>query len=172
MNLFFKSIGLYDRSILNIEIDKSVLAEKLKKITYTTNLNFSLISDSTIPTRFEYRGQISNTHFMIRRRKRIFDINIINAIINGTFSEEIGNTSITLEITPSLYHTLPFIVTIIFCFLFVFTFINEKHIEIIWPLTIAVITNVGYYFALKNNIKRNKYDFERELNFIVQKNNY
>lgn len=174
MNSFFKNIGLYDRSSLTIEINTNEFVERLKKITYKTNLNFiSLISDSTIPTRFEYRGQVSANKFIIRRRKHFFDVTIINSVLNGILSEENKNTSITLEIMPSKYHVIPFILMTVLFLLITFTFIREKKTEeILWPLIIPLIINISYYFTLKRSIKRNKYDFERELNYIIQKENH
>jgi predicted nucleotidyltransferase len=71
MNSFFKSIGLYDSLSLKISIQKEELIHRLSKITYETNSTFiSLIKDSTIPTRFEYRGMIDADRFILKRRRR------------------------------------------------------------------------------------------------------
>jgi hypothetical protein len=41
----------------------------------------------------------------------------------------------------------------------------------VFLLLIPLIINTAHYFILKRNVQKCKYDFERELNFIIQNNN-
>jgi len=170
MDSFFKNIGLYDHLSFNIEMNKSEFVESLKKMTYETNTSFiSLIPDHGIPTRFEYRGLINADNFIIKRRKHLFDINIYRSIIRGNILEEKNKTVIKIEFTPFIY---PFIASIIGILLFLFIASQEiQNSENYFLIVIPILIIIGQYFILKTNIKRCKYDFERELNFIVQKNN-
>jgi hypothetical protein len=169
MDSFFKNIGLYDHLNFNIEMNKSEFVESFKKITYETNTSFiSLIPDHGIPTRYEYRGLISADNFIIKRRKHLFDINIYRSIIKGNIVEEKNKTVIKIEFTPFIY---PLIASIIGIFLFLFIASQEiQNNENYFLFVITILITIIQYFILKRNIKRDKYDFERELNFIVQKN--
>lgn len=169
MNLFFKNVGLYDHLTFNIDMDKSEFVKSLKKITYETNTSFiSLIPDHGIPTRFEYRGLINVDNFIIKRRKHLFGINIYRSIIKGNIVEEKNKTVIKIEFTPFIYPFIAFIIAILL-FLFITSQeiqYNENYSLIVIPIFVTIIQ----HFILKTNIKKCKYDFERELNFIVQKN--
>lgn len=170
MNSFFKSIGLFDHLTFNIEMDQSEFIESLKKITYETNTSFiSLIPDHGIPTRFEYRGLVNTDNFIIKRRKHFFDINLYRSVIKGNILEEKSKTVIKIEFTPFIY---PFIATILGIFLFLFIASLEiRNNENYFLIAIPILIAITQYFILKRNIKSDKYDFERELNFIASKNN-
>lgn len=169
MNSFYKSIGLFDSSNFSIEMEKSEFVDSLKKITYKTNTSFiSLIPDNGIPTRFEYRGIVNNDDFTIKRRLHFFDFKIPNCIIKGNISEENDKTLVKIEFMPLIFHFLSFIFVSLFALIIVIQISkSEKNYFI---LAIPFIITIIQYFSLKRNIQRNKYDFERELNFIAQKN--
>lgn len=170
MDSFFKNIGLYDHLNFNIEMDKSEFVESLKKITYETNTSFiSLIPDHAIPTRFEYRGLVSEDKFAIKRRRHFFDYNIFPSIIKGFISEKNNTTLIKIEFTPFLIRLLPLVlVPLLFLFIAIFEIRNNENYFII---AVPIIITVSQYFIFKRNIRRDKYDFERELNFIASKYN-
>lgn len=172
MNSFYKKIGLFDRLNLEVEENKSELIEKLKKITYKANINhISLVFDTAIPTRFEYRGEISNNSFLIRRRNRFFDSNVLTPCIKGQFSEENNKTLISIEFFPSKFHILGLFLLLFFLICILILIIDNnpnKSGEMIF-IIIPLVIYISHYFALKTSIKKSKYDFERELNFIAQK---
>jgi len=170
MNSFYKNIGLYGHLNFNIEMDKSEFIESLKKITYETNTSFiSLIPDHGIPTRFEYRGLINADNFILKRRRHLFDMNFYYSIIKGTVLQEKNDTVIKVEFTPFIY---PLIASMLGIFLFLFIAVQEfQNNENHFLPAIPILITITQYFILKANIKKCKYDFERELNFIVQKNN-
>ncbi|MGE8514943.1 MAG: hypothetical protein ACN6N7_19715, partial [Chryseobacterium culicis] len=95
MNSFFKSIGLYNSLIIDLQINSAELVQRLWKVTYKTNTTFiSLEKDSSIPTRFEYRGMIDANSFTIKRRARLFDMNRSNPLFQGTISDKNGQSSV------------------------------------------------------------------------------
>ncbi|CAD7798084.1 hypothetical protein CHRY9390_00278 [Chryseobacterium aquaeductus] len=170
MNSFYKNIGLYEYQTFEIEMNKSEFLEHLKKITYKTNSSFiSFIPDHGIPTRFEYRGFVTKDNFIIKRRKRFFDYNIFPSIIKGVISEKNNVTLIKIEFTPFSIHLLPLVLApLLFLLIAIFEIRNEENY---FMIAVPIILAVSQYFILKKNIKRDKYDFERELNFIVRKSN-
>ncbi|KQT21603.1 hypothetical protein ASG22_15720 [Chryseobacterium sp. Leaf405] len=170
MNSFYKNIGLYDSLNFDIDMSKSEFEESLKKITYKTNTTFiSLIPDNGIPTRFEYLGIINKDDFTIKRRRHFFDFNILHSIIKGNISEENNKTSIIIEFTPLISHFLALVFIPVISLFITIQIMQESTNYFVIALP-AILTMVQY-FGLKRSIKRDKYDFERELNFIAQKNN-
>ncbi|MDW9380487.1 hypothetical protein [Chryseobacterium sp. JV558] len=169
MNLFFKNIGLYDSSRVEVNISKPELIQRLLKITYKTNTSFiSLEKDSTIPTRFEYRGMIEENSFTIKRRRRLFDINNNSPVFHGTISDENGKSSVSLEFSPSGFQIVNLILVFCFCLLAIFVNIGGDRQSFMF-LAVASIIAVSQYFILKRAISRGKYEFERELIYIAQK---
>lgn len=171
MNSFYKSIGLYEHLSFNMNINKSEFIESLRKITYKTNTSFiSLVPDNGIPTRFEYRGIVTQSTFTIKRRARFFDSNISASIIKGQFLEKNDKMEIFIELFPLKFHILMLLLLSI-SFLIIAFYLEKENNEFIFLLIIPVIINIAHYFTLKRSIQRSKYDFERELYFISQKNN-
>lgn len=170
MNSFYETIGLYDHLSLNIEMDKYDFFEGLKKITYKTNTTFiTLIPDYGIPTRFEYRGNVNANDFIIKRRRHFFDYNILHCMIKGSISQENDTTHIDEECIPFIFHSLSFILALFF-FLFI-SVIETANYNNYFIIALPFAIEISQYFILKRNIKRDKYDFEREVYFILQKNN-
>ncbi len=169
MDSFYKIIGLYDHLSFNIEMEKSDFSESLKKITYKTNTAFiTLIPDYGIPTRFEYRGTVNKSDFILKRRSHFFDYNIFHCIIKGNISEKDNTTYIQMEFTPFIFHFVTAILALLlFLIISAAEIVNNNNYFIIAFPCIIVISK---YFILKRNIKRDKYDFEREVNFMLQKN--
>ncbi|NIF04460.1 hypothetical protein F3J23_03305 [Chryseobacterium sp. Tr-659] len=168
MNSFYKKIGLCDSSRIEVNISSAELIQKLQKITYKTNKTFiSLERDTAIPTRFEYRGMIEESRFTIKRRMRLFDVNMNNPVFDGYISDENGQSSVSVEIHPSGIQIFSWIIILCFCFLAIFINIEEQ--QDIMFLVIASVIAVTQYFVLKRGISRGKYEFERELIYISQK---
>lgn len=172
MNSFYKSIGLYEHLSFNMDMNKSEFIESLRKIIYKTNTNFiSLVPDNGIPTRFEYRGIVTPNNFTIRRRMRFFDSNISASIIKGQFLEKNNKIEIFIEFSPLRFHILILFMVLVFFLVSVLNLDGKENSEFILPLIIPIIIITTHYFTVKRNIQRSKYDFERELYFISQKNN-
>ncbi len=167
---FYKSIGLYESLALIIEMNPSDFTESLRKITYKTNPTFlSLVPDNGIPTRFEYRGMVNQDDFTIKRRLHFFDFHVVHVLIKGKIAEENNETLVTVVFIPFFHHLLALLFVFLTGTLISVDLIkeNSNFIFAVLPLTITMIL----YFKLKRSLKKDKYDFERELYFISRKNN-
>lgn len=169
MNSFLKNIGLHDTLNIELNINRIELIEKLWKITYKTNTSFiSLERDTAIPTRFEYRGMIDNNGFILKKRIRLFDINLNNPVFRGKIYDQNDKTFASIEIVPSIFQI--FSSVIILCFLLIAIYATLLATEKdFYFLAFTIIITIMQYFTLKRGIWRGKYDFERELIYIVQK---
>ncbi|MEF9479491.1 hypothetical protein OWR28_18710 [Chryseobacterium sp. 1B4] len=169
MNSFFKSIGLYSSLTVDLNINSTELIQRLMKVTYKTDTTFiSLEKDTTIPTRFEYRGMIDGNSFTIKRRARLFDMNRSNPVFHGTISDKNGKSSVVIEFFPSGFQIFNWIVILCFCFGLLFSNIQGSRQDHMFTL-VALIIGITQYFILKRGISRGKYEFERELIYIAQK---
>ena len=169
MNSFFKSIGLYNSLTIDLNINSAELTKRLMKVTYKTNTAFiSLEKDTTIPTRFEYRGMIDANSFTIKRRGRLFDMNRSNPVLRGTISDKNGTSSVSVEFFPSGFQILNWIFILCFCFVITFANITGDKQDVMLVVIASVIA-ITQYFILKRGISRGKYEFERELIYIAQK---
>lgn len=168
MNSFFKNIGLYDSLSLKISIHKEELIHRLSKITYETNSTFiSLIRDSTIPTRFEYRGIIRENNFILKRRRRFFDINMNYPLMKGKLSDDHDETTVFIEFIPSFFQIFTLVLLVFFSLLLIINIENKDLNFLI--IVIPAIIIISQYFVLKREIRKGRYDFERELTYIAQK---
>jgi len=170
MNSFFKSIELYDELSFETTMNKAEFIKDLEKIIYKSNFNIFETSEYSIPNRYEYKGYVNKNEFLIMRRRYLFDSHTPNPYIKGIINEENGKTLIKMEFTPIKYFFVSFIFLIVFLIIF-FNIIFPGRCDMSFIVIIPLIGSVNHYFALKRNITKGKYDFERELNFIVQKNN-
>ncbi|MGN7705738.1 hypothetical protein KYG33_09035 [Chryseobacterium sp. D764] len=169
MNSFFKSIGLYNTITIDLNINSAELIQRLWKVTYKTNTTFiSLEKDSSIPTRFEYRGMIAANTFTIKRRARLFDMNRNNPVFHGTISDKNGQSSVSVEFFPSGFQIFNWVMILCFCFVAAFVNIQGDQKDLMFA-GVALVIAVAQYFILKRGISRGKYEFERELIYIAQK---
>ncbi|WP_238584551.1 hypothetical protein [Chryseobacterium sp. Leaf180] len=149
---------------------KADLAEILNKKIYPSTFSIFDNAEYSIPTRYEYSGYADQNGFLVRRRSYYFDSKIPNPNIKGTFYENNGKTVIKIEFTPTKYFIIGFVlIPIPFIFFIASVFVSSPEMSFI--LLIPLIIVISHYFAMKRNIKRGKYDFERELNFTFVKNN-
>jgi len=167
---FYKNIGLYESVFFNLEMNKADFVEYLNKITYKTNTTFiSFVPDYGIPTRFEYRGNVNTDNFTIKRRLHLFDFNIFHSIIKAHITDNNNTIEIKMEFAPFILHFLTLIFGSLFSLFIVFQIIKNENNYLI--ITIPIIMVIIQYFVLKRSLKRDKYDFIRELNLISTKNN-
>lgn len=168
MNSFFKSIGLYNSLIIDLHINSAELVQRLMKVTYKTNTTFiSLEKDTTIPTRFEYRGKIEANSFTIKRRARLFDMNRSNPVFHGTISDRNGNSSVVIDFFPSWFQIFNWIFILCFCLIAILVNIRDDQ-QNFMVTAFAFVIACSQYFILKRGISRGKYEFERELIYIAQ----
>lgn len=169
MNSFLKNIGLYGSTKVKINIGTSELIQKLAQITYKTNTSFiSLEKDSTIPKRFEYRGIIKESSFIIKRRRHLFDFNMNNPVLHGIVSGENDQTSVSIELFPSLFQIFNCIVILCFFLTAIVVNIQNDQKDFMFLIVVSIMV-VIQYFVLKRAISKGKYDFERELIYLAQK---
>ncbi|MFZ4929827.1 hypothetical protein [Chryseobacterium sp. Mn2064] len=169
MNSFFKSIGLYKKLNIELNIDIHELRQRLLKITYKTNKTFiSFEKDAAIPSRFEYRGMVEDNSFTIKRRSRIFDMNRSNPVFHGTISDKSGKSLVAVEFFPSGLQIFNWVAILCFCSVIAFASLQDNKDNIIVAIVASAVA-VSQYFILKRGISRGRYEFERELIYIAQK---
>lgn len=169
MNPLLKTIGLYDKSNLEINTQRSELVQNLWKITYGTNTSFiSLVKDSTIPTRFEYRGIIDENSFTIKKRRHFLDLNIYYPVIKGSMFDKNNITKASVEYIPSFLQMFTFILLLCFFLLAITVNIKNGGQDLAF-LAVSSLMTGAQYFNVRRGIIREKQDFEKEMKDITQK---
>lgn len=169
MNSFCQSIGLYTHKNIEIDINTAEVIERLRKITYPTHTTFiSLISDPAIPTRFKYRGVVYEKNFTIKKRRRFFDINLNYPVIKGSLYDQNNRTTVSTACIPSFFQIVTLVLLLGF-FLVAVTVNIKNGVQDFSFIAVSALMLGTQYFVLKREIIKGNYDFERELDHMVQK---
>lgn len=171
MNSFYKSIGLFEELTFVTESNKTEFVLDLEKLIYKSNFGIFEVSEYSIPNRYEYRGIVNDHDFIIRRRKRFFENTIPNPKIKGRIDEKNGETYITVVFMPLTYHVLRIVFLVIVFSIIIVNMNHSKNNEMIFIILIPVFAVLTQYFIVKRGIAKEKYNFARELNFIINKRN-
>ncbi|MBA4057686.1 MAG: hypothetical protein C0490_23430 [Marivirga sp.] len=138
---------------------------------------FSDFFDVFSSSKNEYKGQVGFDSFRIKRRRRLFEMNVSSAIAKGTISERENILFINTEINGVSSMMIPyFIIVVVFYLVFISVFLASDNIE--GKMTLLVLPFIAVhacfmlgipYFMMRKATKRMKYDLEREL-FYMTKN--
>lgn len=177
MNTFLRKIKLLDTLTVELEIDKNSFVSKLKEqvdkgSTGMLSDTFDVFSSS----KNEYKGHVDHNGFKIKRRKRLFDMNMNVAVAEGTFSQKYETLVIKTEINS--FHNMMY-VFLVFIFLFYGLFIGS----IFWAeggdslpyfvlpiLLIHGLLMIGIpYLLMRRSTKKMKRELEREFFYLTKK---
>ena len=177
MKEFLKKIGLIDRLSINLNIDKREFGHALKDNVEEGNIGwFSDFWDAFWPGKKEYKGHVGFDSFEIKRKRRFFEINTMNATVKGRYRQDNDELVVDAEINGFTDRMVLFlIVAISFYFFFagIIIFSGEppgEVLPILFPaLFIHFLFMLGIpYFMARRSVKRLKYDLERELYFLTR----
>ena len=171
MNEFLRKIGLLDSFQIELSMDKSDFAKIL-----IANL------DESGPDLFEefsadnkaYKGTMKNDKFKIRR-KRKYDLKTTSPSISGTL-QQAGNKLIIDGVLDGFSGWMipPYIIMIVVYLsalsFFLFGDISEdaRGIALLVISIHAVFLFGGSYRRMKRSMRATKYDFERDLHFMMK----
>ena len=99
----------------------------------------------------------------------MFDMNRNNPVFHGTISDKNGKSLVAVEFFPSGFQIFNWVAILCFCLIIVFASLQDDQQNIIVAIVASVVA-VTQYFILKRGISRGRYEFERELIYIAQKN--
>lgn len=179
MKELLKKLRLREVFITELEIQKIDFVNRFRDNVDEGGIGF--FSDSLLDIfssgKNEYKGHVGFDEFKIKRRRRLFDMNLNMAVAKGTFSQKGNVLIITTEINGLSSMMIPFYIFVpAFYLLFAGVFFLGEHqegMEVFFFLPFIVIHGffmLGIpYFMMRRSTKRMKHELEREFYFMIKK---
>ena len=174
MSDFLRRLKLIDTLVTTLPLHKLEFVTRLSEITEKGGTgmfsdSFSVFSSSTC----EFKGEVNQDGFRIKRRRRMFDTKMNFALASGSFQENNGQLTITTEIKG--FNTI-FLVFYIFLAIFYSIFIigmlfaggRFGLMGIPFVLLHALFMAGIPYFIMRRSVSRLKYDLEREFFYLTR----
>ncbi len=178
MKEFLKKIKLIEHLTTDIEIQKNEFVSKLKQhVDQGSTGMFSDTFDFFSSSENEYKGQVGYEGFKIKRRRKIFDMNMNLAVASGTYRQNNEKLIIETEINGFNGMMIPFYVfAILFYSIFIGAFFMTDNFEgngagFALPfIFIHAAFMFGIpYFIMRRSTKRMKHELEREFYYMTKK---
>ncbi|WP_029272735.1 hypothetical protein [Flavobacterium sp. KJJ] len=178
MNNFLRKIHLIKDLTIQLPVSKTDFIQKFRMHVDESNLGyvpFEVFQSSTN----EYKGNIENNFFELKKRKKLFDTNYSFAKVTGHFAEDNSQLNINAEINGFKKRMILFLgIMIIFYSLFIFGslfFVDNNPSPapfFFFPfILIHMSVMLGIpYFIIRRSVKRMAYDLERDFHYWVTKN--
>ncbi|SDW42706.1 hypothetical protein SAMN05444411_101694 [Lutibacter oricola] len=178
MKDFLEKIKLIEYFTVELEIQKFDFVSILKKHVDEGDTGiFSDTFDIFSSSKNEYKGQVDFNGFKIKRRKRLFDMNMNFAIAKGNFSQKNEKLIVETEVNGFSNMMIPFyIIGVVFYTIFIGAFFMADNIEgngvgFALPFILihgAFMFGIPYVF-MRRSAKRMKYELEREFYYLIKK---
>ncbi|MEO6175877.1 MAG: hypothetical protein ABIP27_12070 [Flavobacterium circumlabens] len=173
MNNFLRKVNLIKDITIQLPITKTEFIQKFRNYVDESDLGyvpFEVFQSSTN----EYKGNIQNNTFELKKRKKIFDTNYSFAKVIGELTQENDQLTINVEIFGFRKRMLIFVV-IILLFYLVF-FLGSVSNGDVFPFFIFPFLLIHMslmlvipYFVIRRSVNRMAYDLERDFHYWVTK---
>jgi len=177
MKEFLEKIKLVDYMTTEIEMQKDEFVKKFKESVDEGSVDFfSGAFDVFSSSKNEYKGHVGLKDFEIKRRKRMFDVNMSFAVAKGKFKSNEENIIVETEINGFSGMMIPFY---LFLILFYLGFVgmiffagetgNDEVLMAFPFLIIHAVFMLGIpYFMMRRGVKRMKYELERDFFYLTK----
>ena len=172
MKAFLRKLKLIEDFSTTITMDRGTFVNKLKNYVDEDRGGFEVFSRCTK----EFKGQVGYDSFKIRRRRRIFDVNMNGAVAEGTYRQ--SGASLIIEAEVRSFHgvMIPlylFLILFYIGFISAFFFIGDLHIQVIVLLISVGLVHGGLmfgipYIMMRRSLARMKYELEREFYYMAK----
>lgn len=175
MTNFLRKINLIQDLNFNLNVSKIDFIKKFRDNVDESNLGyepFEVFKSSSN----EYKGNIYNNNFELKKRKKFFDTRYSFAKAEGILIEENQQLNIKVEINGFKKRMILFFgMMIIFYLIFIsgsfFLDNNEVPVFVLPFLVIHMAIMMGIpYFLIKRSVTKMAYDLERDFHYWVTKN--
>ena len=174
MKELLKNLKLVEDFSTELSIQKTDFVSKFKQ--QVEEDDFGFFSDTTdlfCSSKKEYRGQINNSKFKIRKRRKLFDFYPNRSVAKGTFLQQGDALLISTEVSGFSGKMIPFY---IFCILFYivsfnFLFLRDTGMELVFLAVIlfhAVMMLGLPYVYMRRGVQKMRRELEREFFFLTK----
>jgi hypothetical protein len=175
MNDYLKKINLAQEINIELQISKSDFTKKFRENVDESNLGFEPFEVFT-SSKNEYKGNIENNRFELKKRRKLFDTNYSFAKATGIFVQETDKLIIKTLISGFQKKMLFFVGFLVFFYAIFLSSIfladdNAPKFFILPFLLFHAALMLGIpYFMMRRSVKRMIYDLERDFHYWVTKN--
>jgi hypothetical protein len=178
MKQFLKKLKLITCFQTELEIQKNDFVDNLRK--HVDNACLGLFSDSFdafSTSKNEYKGEVNDNGFKIKRRRRFFDMNINTAVANGTYDQRDNLLIITTEINGFHGMMIPFYIFCILIYGFIivsFLSVNKIGGNMAGFALPFILLHAAFmmgipYLMMRRSTKRLQHELEREFYYLTKK---
>jgi hypothetical protein len=176
MKEFLKRLKLVSHFTLEIETEKSVFVGKLKANVDegNTSVLFS-IWEKFGSSKNEYKGTVEDGSFKIRRRRKLFDMNMNLAVVSGSYRQRDHILFIEAEVNGFHGVFIPFYIFLpIFYLVAIAAFLLSENASQMWFVLPFMLLHAVFmmgipYFVMRRSVNRMKYEVERDFYFLAKK---
>ena len=175
MNDFLRKIKLLEHITIELDSSKIDFIKTFRGNVDQSNLGVSdHFFEALTSSKNEYKGNIDNHLFKLRRRRRFLDTNRNFAVAEGTMAEKDGKLILETEITGfhylmKFFYAFIIVFYLIFIIGFSFTTVFEADSVsfFVFPfILVHALLMLGIpYFVMRRSVSRMKYELERDFHF-------
>jgi hypothetical protein len=177
MKAFLEKLKLIDHLTTELEIQKDTFVSKLKASVDEgdTGLFFNTF-EAFSSSKNEYKGHVGSDGFKIRRRRRLFDMNINLAVAQGTYKQTDNHLIIETEINSYGSMIIPiYAILLVFYAIFIISFFTADNVEGIMSgfALLFILMHAAFmfgipYFMMRRSVSKLKYQLEREFHYLTK----
>jgi hypothetical protein len=176
MKSVLERLGLVDHLTTEIPIEKRDFVDKLTRNVDQGDIGIFLSAfEAFSSSKNEYKGTVTFDSFKIRRRRRLFDMNISLAVAEGSFRQKDNILVVEATIRGFQRIFIPFLILIAFVYVaFIISFIVSDTPGNMGGLFIpfifihaAIMLGIPYYI-MRRGVSRMKYELERDFYYITR----
>ena len=177
MNHFLQKLKLIEITSIELTISKADFIKKFRENVEYSNLNFTPFEgfEAFSSSRFEYKGNITDREFALKKRRKLFDTNYSFAKATGSFQESFDKLIIKTEINAFRKKMGFFLIFILLFDILILTGVSLGSSSFPFFIFPFILLHAGLmigipYFVMRRSVKRLIYDLERDFHYWVTKN--
>lgn len=176
MKSILERLKLVDYLTTEIPIEKNLFIEKLKMNVDQGDTGIFLSAfEAFSSSKNQYKGMVTSDSFKIRRRRKLFDMNMSWPVAEGRFKQRDNTLVIESTITSFRGIFIPFIVLMIMFYLafivsFIFSGVPAKFGWLFVPF-VFIHASIMFgipYVIMRRGVSRMKYELEREFYYLTK----
>ena len=169
-------IKLIEHLTTDVEIQKTEFVSKFRDSVDEGSTGVFLDAfDIFSSSKNEYKGYVGNENFKIKRKRKLFDMNMSTAVASGIYHQNNEKLIIETEINGfNEMMILFYLLAIVFYSIFIITFLTVDNIQGNVPGLTFILIHGAFlfgisYFIMRRSVNRMKHELEREFFYLTKK---
>ncbi|MBT1712171.1 hypothetical protein KK062_28275 [Fulvivirgaceae bacterium PWU5] len=176
MKSILERLRLVDHLTIEMPIEKRDFIDKLTRNVDQGDIGIFLSPfEAFSSSKNEYRGTVTFDSFKIRRRRRLFDMNMSLAVAEGSFTQKDNILVVEATIRGFRRIFIPFFLFIACCYVaFIISFIvSDTSGNMGWFFIPFIFIHATLmlgipYYIMRRGVSRMKYELERDFYYITR----